>query len=177
MRLIILGAPGSGKGTEARILARKLKLTYLASGDLFRKEYSKKTKLGLKAYSYWGKGDLVPDSLTISFLKKYLPSDNYLLDGYPRTLKQAKALEKKQTTDKVLYLYTTKKELVQRLLKRAKLEQRKDDTLSIILHRLKIYELETKPLLTFYKKKLIRIHSSGKPAVILQIILKKLRQL
>ena len=160
MKLIILGSPGTGKGTAAHLLSKKLKLKHICTGDLFRKEYTKKTKIGLHAYSYWGKGNLVPSKITIFLTHSVLPSKNYILDGYPRNLTQAKALEKKQPTDYVLYLKTPSAIVVKRLLHRAKIEGRKDDTLPVIKNRLHVYHKETQPLLTFYKKKLILINGN-----------------
>ena len=86
MRLIILGAPGSGKGTQAKLLAKKLHLKHISTGELLRKEYEKKTKLGIQAYTYWSKGNLVPNSVSIAITEKHLPLDNYLLIN-PNNLK------------------------------------------------------------------------------------------
>ncbi len=174
MRIIILGPPGTGKGTQARVLAKKLHLKHFNSGDFFRKEYAKKTVLGIKAYSYWGRGNLVPDGLKVKMLDKKLPKNNYILDGYPRTLSQARLLEKKQRTDNVIYISSSKKEIFERLLQRARIEGRSDDTAVIIKRRLVVYEKQTKPLLHFYRKKIIRVNGDQVPEKVLEEILKKL---
>ena len=174
MRLIILGPPGAGKGTQAVELAKILKLKHISPGEFLREEYKKKTKEGLAAYKYWSKGNLVPDNIIINITLKKLPKNNYILDGFPRTVYEAKTLEKTQPTDLVLYLTSHKEVIIKRLLHRAVLEGRRDDTLKVIKNRINVYHKRTTPVLTFYKKKLLKFEGNKRPEPILKEILKKI---
>ena len=122
--IIFLGAPGAGKGTQAAIVAEKLKLVHIASGDLFRQALEKGTELGLKAKAYMEKGELVPDDITIRMVLERLSAPDcksgVILDGFPRNLEQAKALDKalkerKKNIDKVVYIKVSEEELLTRL--------------------------------------------------------------
>ncbi|MBI4307743.1 MAG: adenylate kinase [Chloroflexi bacterium] len=124
MYIILLGAPGAGKGTQAAVLEQELKLAHVASGDLFREHQQKGTEMGLLAKSYMEKGQLVPDEVTIRMVLERLDrpdcAQGCLLDGFPRTLKQAKALEqalaqRRKAIDKVVYIKVSDEELVRRL--------------------------------------------------------------
>ena len=124
MYIIFLGAPGAGKGTQAAMVAEKLSLVHVASGDLFRQAVEKKTELGIKVKSYMEKGMLVPDEITIQMvLKRLLAPDcesGVILDGFPRNLRQAKALDsalaqQARATDKVVYITVPEEELLRRL--------------------------------------------------------------
>ena len=124
MRIILLGAPGSGKGTQADILSRELGLVHISSGDLFRQAQKNGTELGLKAKEYMEKGLLVPDEITISMILERMATlkddSNFMLDGFPRTIDQAKALDEKlqkekKAIDKVLYVKVSNEELLRRL--------------------------------------------------------------
>ena len=124
MYIILLGAPGAGKGTQAVMLAEKLKLVQVASGDLFRKALQQETELGKKAKSYMEKGQLVPDEITVKMLLGRITAPDctkgVILDGFPRTLEQAKALDKALAAqgngiDRVLYIKVSNKELLRRL--------------------------------------------------------------
>ena len=119
MRIILLGAPGAGKGTQAVIISQKIALTHIASGDLFRKAEQKGDELGLLVSSYMKKGLLVPDDITIRLILENL-TDSFILDGFPRTLNQAKALDKAlakegKDIDKVIYIKVSQEELLRRL--------------------------------------------------------------
>ena len=124
MRLILLGAPGSGKGTQAKNIAEKVGITHVASGDIFRAAATRGDELGKQAKSYMDKGLLVPDEITIKMILERIAAPDcakgVMLDGFPRTLEQAKALDKalkqkKQAIDRVFYINVTTDELVRRL--------------------------------------------------------------
>jgi adenylate kinase len=124
MYIIILGAPGAGKGTQADILSQEMKLTHIASGDLFRQALEERTKVGLLAKSYMDKGELVPDEITIKMILERINqpdcASGCLFDGFPRTLRQAKVLDKAlkeqgKTIDKAIYIEVPNEELVKRL--------------------------------------------------------------
>jgi adenylate kinase len=124
MKLILLGAPASGKGTQAERLSQKIELAHIASGDLFREAAEKGTELGIKVRSYMERGELVPDEITIAMIMERLSQPDsqrgFILDGFPRTLKQAEALdealtEKGQTIDKVIYIKVSPEELLHRI--------------------------------------------------------------
>ncbi len=124
LKVILLGAPGAGKGTQAVTLSKKLGLVHIATGDLFRKEQESGSELGKTAKSYMEKGQLVPDEITVKMLLGRISAPDcakgFILDGFPRTLEQAKALEKalaaqKQSIDMVLYIKVSNKELLRRL--------------------------------------------------------------
>ncbi|MBN1691962.1 MAG: adenylate kinase [Dehalococcoidales bacterium] len=124
MYIILLGAPGAGKGTQAVMLAEKKKLVQVASGDLFRKALQQETELGIKAKAYMEKGQLVPDEITIQMVLERLAEpdckNGAILDGFPRNLEQAKALDKameqkSRAIDKVIYIKVSEGELIKRL--------------------------------------------------------------
>ena len=124
MYIIILGAPGAGKGTQADILCQEMVLTHIASGDLFRQALEKKTELGLLAKTYMEKGELVPDEVTIKMILERIAAPDCasgcLFDGFPRTLEQAEALDKAfaaqgKSIDKAIYIKVPDEELIKRL--------------------------------------------------------------
>lgn len=175
MRLILLGPPGAGKGTQAIFLKKEFHFTHVNTGEILREEYAKKTELGIQAAQYWLKGNLTPQRILLQIFEKHLPQDNFILDGFPRTLSQARWLAKKRTIDKAIYITSQEKLIIQRLLKRAKLEGRKDDTLAVIKKRLHVYKNRTKPLLHYYKKNLIRINGDQSIPDVSNEIVKKLQ--
>lgn len=124
MNVVLLGAPGAGKGTQASALTRELGIVHVATGDLFRKALSEETELGLQAKSYMEKGELVPDEVTINMVKERIREhdcdDGVLFDGFPRTLSQARALDQMmkmegREIDKAVYIEVPEEELVRRL--------------------------------------------------------------
>lgn len=161
MNILILGPPGTGKGTQAKLICDKYGFKHISTGEIFRSEYAGRTKLGLEAHDqYWGKGNLVPDDLTIDLVRSSVKEkDELLLDGFPRTLYQARNCP--FIIQKVIFLNSTEDNLVRRLLNRAKLEKRADDTEEVIKNRLEVYQRETAPLLNFYKKILISVDGDG----------------
>ncbi len=154
-RLLFLGPPGAGKGTQASILCKKQDLLHLSTGDLLRAEVDAETTLGLEAAEIMNSGGLVSDALVLSIVEKRLSNhaDGWLLDGFPRTLLQAKALEAllekiKQPIEAVLLIELKDEFLIERLLARG----RADDNETVIRHRLEIYKEKTSPLIDYYKK-------------------------
>src|SRR3989344_913570 len=120
MKLIMLGAPGSGKGTQAKLLAKDLKLKHVSS-DILRKEIKKGTNMGKIFKEYMDRGDLIPDNLINKFVIKNMPKNNFILDGYPRRIKEAEFLDEKNKPEKVVFLKVNYNILKKRLLKRAKI--------------------------------------------------------
>ena len=159
--LIFLGPPGSGKGTQAEILTDKLNFTHLSIGDLLRENIANNTKLGKLASDYVNSGELVPDELIIDLMDSYiteLKNENnvsgIILDGFPRTINQAKALENKTNQlnvniKAVLNLDITDQKILNRLEGRG----REDDKPELIKNRLKVYRNQTEPLLEFYRER------------------------
>lgn len=162
LNVIIFGPPGSGKGTQSIKIAEKFNLAHISTGDIFRGEIKNKTPLGLKVQQIIERGELVPDELLVEILENALDKQTgkagYIFDGFPRTLRQAEdldALMKKRNdeVDVVIALEVDQEEVVKRLLKRAKLEGRKDDTEEVILNRMSVYHSQTAPLIDYYRQK------------------------
>ncbi len=175
MKISLLGPPGCGKGTQAKILSKKLKMPIISTGDLIRNEINKKSKFGLLAKKYNDKGLLIPGRYVVDLIKKNVENKTkYILDGFPRELSQAKKFGDKNI-DKVVYIYASNKVIIKRLLRRAEIEGRKDDTLEIIKKRIFVYNNETKPLLKYYKNKLIKVNGDRDLKEVTREILKKLK--
>lgn len=158
--VMILGAPGSGKGTQGKLLAAHLGIPQVSTGDLIRAAMKDGTPLGVKAKGYYDKGALVPDELIFGLIQEILDSPpaakGVLMDGFPRTIPQAEAVDgmlksKHAKVDRVVLLEVDEQELVQRLLARAAKEGRADDNAESIANRLKVYEKQTAPLIAFYE--------------------------
>jgi adenylate kinase len=163
---VLLGPPGAGKGTQAVKLAEKLEVPHLSTGDLFRENIGKGTELGLEAKRYLDAGDLVPSELTNELVDDRLsnPDTNngFILDGYPRSVQQAKALddmlERRGTRlDAVLEFRVSEQVLLERLKARG----RADDTDEVILNRMKVYRDETAPLIEYYADQLKTVDAVG----------------
>ena len=159
MRLIILGPPGAGKGTQAARIAERLSIPAISTGDIFRSNIKNETELGLKVKDILASGGYVPDEVTNEIVEDRLSwddaTDGFLLDGYPRTAGQVDALDAMlqrhgHALDAVLELEVDEDAIVQRLLKRAEIEGRVDDTEEIIRERQAIYRKETAPLAQHY---------------------------
>jgi adenylate kinase len=166
MRVVLLGAPGAGKGTQAVKLAEKLQIPHLSTGELFRHNISTGTKLGLEAKRYLDAGDLVPSELTNELVDDRLNEpdtrDGFILDGYPRSVPQAQALhdmlERRGTQlDAVVEFRVPQDELLERLRARG----RADDTDEVILNRMNVYRDETAPLLEYYRNELKTVDAVG----------------
>lgn len=158
-RLLIVGPPGAGKGTQAALLAEKLGIPAISTGDIFRFNVKNETELGKKAKAYMDAGEYVPDSLTNDLVRDRLSHDDaqvgFLLDGYPRTEAQVEELDEilqqmGQSLDGVIELVADQDELVRRLLQRSIEQGRADDTEDVIRKRLEVYAAETAPLIDIY---------------------------
>lgn len=160
--LILFGPPGSGKGTQSEHLVQKYGLVHLSTGNLLRAEIAEKSPLGLEAKSFIDKGQLVPDEVVIGMVDSYFDQHReargFLFDGFPRTVAQAKALDKlldlkKTGISQVLALDVNEEELIKRLLNRGKTSGRSDDTdEAVIRKRFNVYKEETSPVADHYRK-------------------------
>ncbi|MFM7425014.1 MAG: adenylate kinase [Elainella sp.] len=158
VRLIFLGPPGAGKGTQAQNLAKTHQIPHISTGDILRSAVAQKTELGLKAQAYMDKGELVPDQLILDLVKERLGQSDaekgWILDGFPRTVAQATFLDTllgsiQQNCDRVVNFEVPDEILIGRLLGRG----RKDDTEAVIRHRLEVYHQQTAPLISFYRER------------------------
>ncbi|MCT1808122.1 adenylate kinase [Dermabacter hominis] len=161
-RLLIVGPPGAGKGTQAERIVEKLGVPAISTGDIFRANVSNETELGVLAKSYMDKGEYVPDSVTNEMVESRLGEDDaangFLLDGYPRTVAQVEALdgilEKLGVAlDAVILLDVDSEAIVQRLLQRGKEQGRSDDNEETIRRRIDVYGEQTTPLIDIYDKR------------------------
>jgi adenylate kinase len=162
LRLLIIGPPGAGKGTQATLLAQAYGVPTISTGDIFRSNVSNETELGKQAKSYMDSGNVVPDSLTNSLVRDRLAQDDvtggFLLDGYPRTAQQVEELDDillatGSSLDAVIELVADPEIVVARLLKRATEQGRADDTEDVIRHRLTVYSDQTEPLISVYAER------------------------
>ena len=183
MNLILLGPPGTGKGTQAERLSEYLRIPHISTGEMFREAAAEGSKIGLYARdSYWGKGQLVPDDITINLVKERLQKPDckrgFILDGFPRTIPQAEALDKITSLDKIIDIESSDEIIIKRLTNRrqcgkckkiygidlppkkeglcdacgSKLMLRPDDREEVIRDRLEVYKKQTKPLIKYYQK-------------------------
>lgn len=157
--IILLGAPGAGKGTQAARIAERLNIPAISTGAIFRHNMEEETPLGIEARNYIDRGEYVPDSVTNPMVRARLSSadaaNGFLLDGYPRTLDQARALRDMLADlgtriDLVLEIEVDEDEVVARMLKRAEEQHRTDDTEPVMRHRLEVYRDLTMPMATYY---------------------------
>ena len=172
--IVLMGAPGAGKGTQAKQLQTALSLPQVATGDLFRENLKNETELGQLAKSYMDKGNLVPDEVTVAMVKDRLSrpdcQNGAVLDGFPRTTAQAEALdallaEFDSKVSIVPSIHVDQDVLVTRLLKRAEIEGRADDNEETIRNRMQVYENQTEPLLDFYRKRDLLIEINGEQSI------------
>lgn len=203
MKIILLGAPGAGKGTQAEKLNESFGLVHISTGDIFRRNMRQETPIGLKAKEYIDKGMLVPDEVTIELIKETLADvgENYMLDGFPRTKKQAEELDKIDDIDAAVNIDVDLDILADRISGRRsclecgctthiskmtgqqcprcgkELIQRKDDNEETVKARLNVYANETAPLIDYYREKgkLIEIDGMGTPDEVWERLKKALK--
>jgi adenylate kinase len=177
VRVVLLGPPGAGKGTQAQIIAERLGVPAISTGDIFRANVSRQTELGRKAKAYMDAGDLVPDEITVAMVRDRLAEPDarkgFLLDGFPRTIAQAEQLRSSladlgHRLRGVLELVVDEDELVRRLSGRrmlvdGQMVQREDDKPETVRHRLEVYREQTAPLSDFYQSEglLSRVDAIG----------------
>ena len=197
--IVLLGPQGSGKGTHGRFIASKLGIPLISTGDMFREEVEKETELGKKIKDFVEKGELIPDEIVIDVVKSRIAqpdcSNGFVLDGFPRTIPQAEALEGLTRVDLVIFLDVTKETVIDRLSTRricskcgaiynlkyvppkvpgrcdicgGELYQRADDKPEVIARRLEEYEERTRPLIEFYERRglLRRVDGNGEREVV-----------
>ena len=171
-RALLLAPPGAGKGTQGERLAERHGVPHLATGDILRDHVARDTELGRAAKEHMDAGGLVPDALVIDMIVEKIggsePLKDFLLDGFPRTLRQARAAYEwgsamNRTFDAVIMLEVPEDELVRRLLERGRQSGRSDDTEDVIRNRLRVYDENTAPLVDFYEERgiLLRIDGLG----------------
>ena len=164
MNVILFGAPGAGKGTQANFLINEFGLIQISTGDMLREAVKHQTELGKKVENIMANGDLVPDEIIFSLISNRLNDkdvkNGFIFDGFPRNLKQAEKLEqimnqRNINLDFVFHIDVDEAILASRIENRAKQEKntRKDDTSAVLIERLKVYNRETKPVLDYYSKK------------------------
>lgn len=173
MRVVFMGPPGAGKGTQATLLASRLGIPHISTGDIFRANVAQGTELGKEAQRFMDAGEYVPDTVTNAMVRDRLTHDDcrpgFLLDGYPRTIEQVAELDAMlrsagQKLDVVVELTVDIDEVVTRLVKRAKDQGRSDDTEEVIRRRLEVYFEQTAPLIDTYSQRglLVRVDGMGR---------------
>jgi adenylate kinase len=182
MRIVLLGPPGAGKGTQAVRVASRFNAPHIATGDIFRANVASGTELGRAAQEYMDRGDLVPDDVVIAMVMERLAEDDceggFVLDGFPRTVEQAEALDRRLAglgtpLEAALSFDVTEEELLRRLAGRAAAEHRADDAEQTIRHRLEVFAIKTRPLIEYYahRRLLVNVDAIGPIEVVTKRIL------
>lgn len=172
--IIMMGAPGAGKGTQAKMLQEKLEIPQISTGDLFRANLKNQTELGQLAQSYMDLGQLVPDKVTVAMVKDRLSQEDCqngaIFDGFPRTIAQANALDAllgdlNDEIDIVPHIHVHPETLIQRILNRAETEGRADDNEETIRTRMNVYHEQTAPLLEYYHQRGLLVEINGEQSI------------
>ncbi len=206
-KIILLGPPGTGKGTQAERLSEKINIPHISTGDMLRQMYNEGDPIGIEAEKYWGPGGYVPDDVMIRLVEKRLQKDDcsngFILDGFPRTVPQAEALDKKVEIDSAIEIDTSDETIIKRLAARrhcrgcktiygldvppkeegicdkcsGELIQRGDDRPEVVKKRLEVYREKTEPLIGYYEKqhKLLKVNGEQPIPKILEEIISKLK--
>lgn len=185
-RLVLVGPPGAGKGTQATILSQRLKVPAISSGAIFRAEIASGSEIGQLAAQYINDGNLVPGEVTDQIVRNRLAqpdaAEGFLLDGYPRTLDQVEKLDEilsdlEMNLDAVVELVIPDEEIIGRLLHRAEVEHRADDTRDVIEHRIAVYHTTTQPLIDVYAERglLLKVDGLGSVDEVLERLVQKIR--
>jgi adenylate kinase len=182
MRIVLLGPPGSGKGTQATMLVEQLGLPHISTGALLRNAANRGTELGLQAKAITDKGELVPDDIMSDMIEERLSRDDvvkgFILDGYPRNVAQAKSLDVmlerlNMPADEAIHIDIDPETVIKRIAKRAKEEGRTDDAVETVKNRMRVYAEQTAPVADYYEEHglLTRVLGNGPKEEILQRIL------
>ncbi len=186
MRIVLLGAPGSGKGTQAALLVEQLNVPHISTGALLRNAAKRGTALGLQAKSIIDKGELVPDSIMSDMIEERLNRDDvaagFILDGYPRNVAQAKSLDimlerLNKPADDAIHIDVDPEQIIKRIAKRAQEEGRSDDAVETVRNRMRVYAEQTAPVADYYAERglLTRVLGDGNKEEISQRILSALK--
>lgn len=174
MRIVLLGAPGSGKGTQAALLKKQFDLPHISTGVLLRTAVENGTELGRKAKSVMDRGDLVSDDIMLGLIEERLGEDDaangFILDGYPRNIAQAEALDHlldriRQPVDEALQIDVDEDLVVQRIAGRAAEEGRDDDAEEVVRNRLRVYHEQTAPVVGYYEDKALLTRVLGEGSI------------
>lgn len=181
MRIVLLGAPGSGKGTQAALMVERLGMPHISTGVLLRNAATRGTELGLKAKSIIDRGELVPDEIMSDMIEERLSrtdvADGFILDGYPRNLAQAKSLDEMlgrlgQPVDIAIQIDVDPEQIIKRLAGRAQQEGRADDNEEIVRNRMRVYHEKTAPVIDYYANRGLLTHVLGDGSI--EVILERI---
>ena len=170
MRIVLLGAPGSGKGTQAALMVERLSIPHISTGMLLRNAAKRGTELGLRAKALIDRGELVPDDLMADMIEERLSrpdvADGFILDGYPRNLSQAKSLDAilehlGQPAEEAIQIDVDPEQIIKRLAGRATKEHRTDDAGEVVRNRMRVYHEQTSPVIDYYEGRGLLTHVLG----------------
>ena len=170
MRIVLLGAPGSGKGTQAALMVDRLSIPHISTGLLLRNAAKRGTELGLRAKVLTDRGELVPDDIMADIIEERLSrpdvADGFILDGYPRNLSQAKSLDSMlerlgQPAEEAIQIDVDPEQIINRLARRAAKEQRSDDSEEVVRNRMRVYHEQSSPVIDYYEGRGLLTHVLG----------------